>query len=423
MKVAIIGAGFTGLTAAYRLLKKGHSVVIFEKNSRVGGLAMGFKLENWNNSLEHHYHHIFKSDKEIIELANEINEDFKFYRPNTSSYVEGEIFQIDSPINLLKFSKLSIFDRFRMGAVLVYFKFFANYLQLEKFTAHSFLKKAMGNKGYSLLWEPLMKSKFGPYYKDIALSWFYARIKSRTTQLGYPASGFQSFADNLAKKILNLKGEIFLNTEIVSLEEKNNEVMVYVDSKKNYFDKVIVTTPNNLFAKIATQIKPDYKEKLLSFKGIGAINMVLELDQRFFKTNVYWLSICDSKFPFLALVEHTNMISSAFYNNKHLLYIGNYLPENHEYFKLTKEELLKIYDPFLKKFNAHYKKYINSINVFSVPFAQPVVTTNYSLKLLSHKTPIKNVYLANMQQVYPWDRGTNFAVSMGNQVANLVDAS
>jgi len=33
MKIAIIGAGFTGLSAAFELLKKGHEVVVFEENS------------------------------------------------------------------------------------------------------------------------------------------------------------------------------------------------------------------------------------------------------------------------------------------------------------------------------------------------------------------------------------------------------
>jgi len=59
MHVAIIGAGLTGLTAAYELQKKGHSVQIFEKEFLPGGLAMGFQRDNWEWPLEKHYHHIY----------------------------------------------------------------------------------------------------------------------------------------------------------------------------------------------------------------------------------------------------------------------------------------------------------------------------------------------------------------------------
>jgi uncharacterized protein with NAD-binding domain and iron-sulfur cluster len=59
VKVAIIGAGLTGLTAAYQLAQKGHQVVIFEKEYALGGLAAGFKEKDWDWSLEHFYHHFF----------------------------------------------------------------------------------------------------------------------------------------------------------------------------------------------------------------------------------------------------------------------------------------------------------------------------------------------------------------------------
>lgn len=59
MKIAIIGAGFTGLSAAYQLLKQGHKVTIFEKDSQPGGLAVGYQEKKWDWTLEKHYHYWF----------------------------------------------------------------------------------------------------------------------------------------------------------------------------------------------------------------------------------------------------------------------------------------------------------------------------------------------------------------------------
>jgi hypothetical protein len=39
----------------------------------------------------------------------------------------------------------------------------------------------------------------------------------------------------------------------------------------------------------------------------------------------------------------------------------------------------------------------------------------------SFKTPLKNVFLANMEQVYPWDRGTNYAVELGQKIARIAE--
>ena len=147
--------------------------------------------------------------------------------------------------------------------------------------------------------------------------------------------------------------------------------------------------------------------------------MVMELDTPFLPQNVYWLNICDETYPFLAVVEHTHYIDRSHYGGSHIVYVGNYLPSDHRYFTFSDEELLKEYHSSLDSISPGYKKHVQSITVFRVPFAQPIVTKNFSIKILPFQTPLRNVYLANMQQVYPWDRGTNFAVEMGNRVSNL----
>ena len=95
MKIGIIGAGFCGLAAAYYLQKKGHTVTIFERDESPGGLAIGYKEDKWKWTLEQHYHHWFTNDKDILDLAKEINYKVIIKRPITSSYVENKIYQFD----------------------------------------------------------------------------------------------------------------------------------------------------------------------------------------------------------------------------------------------------------------------------------------------------------------------------------------
>ena len=424
MRIGIIGAGLTGLSAALELQKKGYEVHLFEQEPIPGGLAIGFKQKNWEWPLEKHYHHIFTTDTAIRAQAERLNHSFTFSRPNTSSLIDGEILQLDSPLTLLQFKKLSIVERLRMGMVLGYLKYLADWKELEKYKAHEWLPEKLGKRGYTMIWEPLLKTKFGSYYKDISLAWFWARIKARSTELGYPEGGFQTYADVLSNKIIDQGGIIDYETSANLLEEKNKELIISYTNKKGKgqekFDAVLLTIPNVQIQRLVPQLPQDYVTKLKKFQYIGAVNMVLELSAPMLPKDVYWLNICEDNYPFLAVVEHTNFANKSHYDNKYIVYVGKYLAHGHKYFAMNAEQLLAEYDPYLKKLNPNYKKHLLNSFIFKVPFAQPIVTQNFSKEILPFETPIKNVFLANMQQVYPWDRGTNFAVEMGERVASVI---
>src|SRR5258708_2488575 len=304
-----------------------------------------------------------------------------------------------------------------MAAVLGFLRFNPHWQQLEKYKTSEFLPKYMGQNAYQAIWEPQLINKFGEYINDISLAWFWARIKKRTPSLAYPAGGFLQFAKALEGKITNLGGKIVYNTAIESITENKK---ITLGKQYGEFDKLIVTLPSFFFLKLFPRLPENYKQKLMPLKGLGAMTLILRLKQPFFKDNTYWLSVCEKHAPITAIVEHTNFMDKQHYNNEHLVYLGNYLPTNHPYFSMNKEQLLKTFDPFLKQINSNYKENLIGTEVFKVPFAQPIIPINYSTMIPSFETPIKNVYLANMQQVYPWDRGTNYAVELGQKIAKAI---
>lgn len=425
MKVAIIGAGFTGLSAAFELTKKNHDVYVFEKDSYPGGLAIGYKEKQWNWSLEKHYHHWFTNDYSVLNLAKEIDYKVLIQRPKTSVFVKNKIFQLDSPISVLKFPLLSVSEKIRMSSVLGFLKFFPFWKLLEGYKASKVLPKFMGKRSYQMIWEPLFFNKFGNYANGISLAWFWARITKRTPSLAYPEGGFLNFANYLVNQIKKRGGKFYFNTEILEIDRKNEKIILRfkdLSGKIKYgaFDKLIVTTPSFLFLKAAPYLPIEYKKSLGKLKGLGATNLILRLNKPFFNDGTYWLSICDKNAPVMAIVEHTNFMNKKNYNNEYIVYLGNYKPIEHNYFKITKEEMLKLFDPYLKKINPNYSKALIDYELFKAPFAQPIIPINYSKILPKLKTPIKNVYLANIEQVYPWDRGTNYAVELGKKVSTLI---
>ena len=417
MKIAIIGAGFTGLAAGLKLLKAGHQITIFEKDSLPGGLATGFMIPKWQWPLEEYYHHWFTNDNNILALAKEIKYPILTKRPKTSVYVKNKFYKLDSPIDVLKFPELSLFQRLRMGLTIALLKYNPFWKHLEQYKASDFLLKMMGEKPYKILWEPLFIKKFGLFAQDISIAWFWARIVKRTSSLAYPQGGFLEFANAISSQIQKKGGKFLFKTQVGKIAAQENNTIKVNDLT---FDKVIVTLPSFAFAQITPQLSTAYKQKLLDLEGLGTTNLVLRLRKPFFQDKTYWLNICDTSFPLTAIVEHTNFMDKKYYNNEHLVYLGNYLPNNHPFMNMDKNDLLKIYNPLLTKINKTYKSHLIDTHLFSDPFAQPIIPINYSKIIPPFKTPLENIYLANMQQVYPWDRGTNYAVELGEKVADVI---
>lgn len=420
MRIGIIGAGFTGLSAAYKLSKKGHLVCVFERDAKPGGLAVGFKKMGWKWSVEKAYHHWFTNDSFILNLVKEIGHNVKIFRPRTDILVNGEIFRFDSPKSILSFPYLSIASKLKFGMAIIYLKFLNDYSKLGGKTALSWIRRNLSDEISDLVWEPLFEGKFGKFKDKISLIWFWARIKKRTPKLAYPVGGFDAFAESLHKKIVQRGGRIFLETCVEEIRTASNKITVQTSRGVYTFDKVIVTSPTFLFAKIAKKLPVKYVKKITRIDHLHALSMMLILRKPFMK-NTYWLNITDKKWPFLVIVEHTNFISSANYNKEHIVYIGCYLPDGHNFLSMKKNQLLKLFDPCLKKINPDYRKYLKSVEIFVGPFAQPIMTTDYLDKKPDFETPLKNVYLANLDMVYPWDRGTNYAIELGQEVARKID--
>ncbi len=422
MDIAIIGGGFTGLAAAYEVAKKGHTVTVFEKEAYLGGLAYGFKEKSWSWHIEAAYHHLFTNDRHIMALIQELGLTDKLIikRPVTSTLWHGSMYQLDSPIHLLLFPGLSLIDKIRTAGILAFLKFFPLWKLLEHITAERLLTSVGGINAWKILWEPLLYGKFGTYAPHIAASWFWARIVKRTPSLCYISGGFHTLVTALEQAIIKNDGTILTSTTIKSVTKTaNNTLLVTWNNQKQTFDRVLITTPTPLVAKIVPIIPASYLRTLHTIPHTFAQTLIVETDRPILK-NVYWLNVTDRSFPFLAAVAHTNFMSAKNYGGHHLTYFGNYLPQGHPYLSMTKEQLLKKFLPYIKRLAHDLRFTIYNLQLFVGPYAQPIHQLRYSDHIPPIATPVDGVYLANMDFVVPWDRGTNYAVELGQRAAKII---
>ncbi len=427
-KIGIVGGGYTGLSLAYTLSKAGYEVSIFEKDNQVGGLAGSFDVEN--TQLEKFYHHWFTNDQHVMDLIKDLGlESEIMIRPTrTGMYYSNNFFKLSSPLDLLKFNALPFISRIRLGFVVLAVRLVKDWRKLESKTAIEWLKGICGEKAYQVVWEPLLKGKFGRYAEQISAVWFWNKLKLRggsrgekgKENLAYFRGGFAALANKVKAEIVKNNGQIYLNSDVQSV--KGNKAIALADGQELLFDKVILTTPLPISAQLLKDtFNQDYINQLNRINYIGNVCLVLQLNRSL--SEIYWLNVNDPDFPFVGIIEHTNFEPPASYNGKHIIYMSKYLPTDEALYQMKDQEVLDFTIPFIKRmFPDFNENWIDAFHVWREPYSQPLVEKNYSQIIPSWKSPIDDILINSMAQIYPEDRGTNYAIREGKKMAEQIIA-
>jgi len=340
----------------------------------------------------------------------------------------GKLYPFGTPQQLLKFTPLPFWERIWFGLQALYLGKVNNWEKYESITAAGWMRKYSGPAIWKVIWEPLLKGKFGRYYDQVAMAWLWARIHTRASsrkgakeKLGYFKGGFEVFHKTLADATRQSGVAINLKTPLNRILTQNGSFNgIEAGGQEKKYDRLVFSAATPLFLKTCLELPEEYKKRMTQLEFLCAQCLSLVMKKKF--SDMYWVNIADSDIPILALIEHTNFAPMNWYQGKHLMYVGNYLPQDHKYFEKKKEEIFAELFPYLQKINPAFDaSQVEEYYLFQDLYAQPVVPLHYSKVKPGYQTPIENVYLANMALVYPQDRGTNFAVDVGNKVAQLID--
>jgi protoporphyrinogen oxidase len=431
-RTAVIGAGFSGLSAALELARRGIAVTVVEADPEVGGLAGSFDVNG--ERLEKFYHHWFTNDRHVGDLVDELGErDRIVYRPTrTGMYFANRIFRLSSPADVLKFSPLPLVDRVRLGILALRARGVKDWRALESETAEEWLIRLGGERVYRVVWEPLLEGKFGPYASRVSAVWFWnklklrggSRAKSGAEMLAYYRGGFAALADRLAHEVTSLGGDIRLSTPARGLVVDDGHVRgIETDDGVIDADAVIATPALPIVADLVAPHAPQqWVDSLRRIEYLANVCVVLELDRSL--SDTYWLNVNDPGFPFVGVIEHTNFEPASTYGGRHIVYLSKYLPESAELYRMPNDEVLDYCIPHLARmFPAFERAWVRDHHVWRARYSQPIVGKHYSKLIPATETPIGGVYLSTMAQVYPEDRGTNYAIRDGRRVGRYVAAA
>ena len=452
MKVAVLGGGMTGLTCAYRLGGQGHRCDVYERWPGLGGQAATMDLGE-GLPLERYYHHLFTSDREIAALYDELGlqDEIAYLPASTAFFAGGRVWPFTTPLDLLRFGVLPLRSRVRLGLeVLRLQRGPDDPRPYEDVTAREWIVDRLGEPVWQHLWGPLLRGKFGDRADDVAMVWLWRKLvlrrqvadrQARTERLGWPRHSWQLLFDRLAAEIRRAGGRVLIDRPAMRLDRDGDGLVVtagapdsfrrgldpaaYAPDGQARYDAIVATVPNPVFEGLLgpglrAELPGGYAERLRSIAYHAALCLVLVLDRPF--TSTYWMNIADD-LPFIGVIEHTNWVSPSHYGGRHILYVANYVAPDSPLLDLDADALLEHYLDGLRRIQpAFAPEQVRERWIFREPHAQPIVDVGYRRRIPPLDTGVPGLWLANTTQVYPEDRGTNYAVRLGNLVAEAVGA-
>ena len=427
----MIGAGVAGLVAAYRLTRAGHAVDVYERWPGLGGQAATIDVGG-GHRLERYYHHLFTTDRHIASLYQELGLEIEWRPSSVAMFAHGRQWPFTTPLDLLRFGPLPPLSRVRMGAAVVALQRLANdHAPYERVTARRWIEKWMGRAAYREVWGPMLRGKFGDRADEIAMVWLWSKLRlrrgedAREEKLGYPVGSWEPLFEALRERIEAGGGRVLVDRPAVRIApgfevtygaagsfRAGHDPRRFEPAGAERYDRVLATVPNDLFARLA-----DLPAAPIEY--FAALCLLIELDRRF--SPYYWTNVADRELPFVGLVEHTNFVEPERYGGRRFLYVANYLEQGHELLALDADALLERYTPGLRAINPAFdRSWVRASWLHREPAAQPIVTVGYHERIPPLQTPVAGLVLANTTQVYREDRGTNYAVRLGDEAARAV---
>jgi protoporphyrinogen oxidase len=429
--VVIVGGGFTGLTAAYVLSKQGHRVRVIESDSTVGGLAGTFQFSD-GVRLEKFYHHWFNNDVYVPELVKELGMegDVVTLPTRTGMYFNGRMWKLSTPMDLLRFTALSFVDRIRLGLLVLQVRRIKDWRTIEHLSIREWLESLCGKNVYRVVWEPLITSKFSVYAEAVNAVWMWKKLVLRGStrnnkggeELAYFKGGFGRLSEAMVAAIERAGGEVSVGETVTGVRAEGSQLLALRTNCGEVSGRQFLFTPAfpiiaGFFEGVADAA---WLTSLRRVRYLGNMCLVLRLTKSLSET--YWLNVNDPGFPFVGVIEHTNFDTPEHYKGTHIAFLSRYLAVEDPAWSYSDDQYVDFALARLKRmFPAMDRSWVVEHRVWRVEYAQPVTERNYSHYVPGRDTPFENAFISTMAQIYPEDRGTNYAIREARLIGKKIN--
>ncbi len=396
---------------------------VWEKEKTLGGLAGSFRTENF--TVEKFYHHIFRRDQDLQMLIRDVGlEDEIVWQPAaTGAYYFRQPYRLSSPIDLLRFTPLPFVDRLRLGWMTVQAKSVKDWRKLDDISAKDYICRTAGQRVYNVVWAPLFHGKFGKHAERVSAAWLWSKLidrgGSRNSQghelLGYLQGSMGRMFEAIAQYLRDRGHQLHTGHAVERLIGREGVVTALETAEGRFAtDVVLGCTQLPDLAELLPEQENVYQNALQTIDFLANVCLVLTLNRPL--SEFYWTNVTETETPFVGIIEQSNWARKSDFNHKSLVYISAYVDGDDPRLAMEAEALIERYLPAVKKMFPHFSPAaVEHSAIWTAQYAQPIVHTGYRHSVPDIQTPISNLFVSSMAQIYPHDRQMSNGVALAKK--------
>lgn len=407
MRIGIIGGGLMGMAIAARVAASGHRTVLFERAPQPGGLATwhDFGPFTWDRF----YHVILPTDSELIAFIGELGLEGELHWTPTQTgyYVDRHFYSLSSNIDFLRFPPLSLWNKFRLAATIIYCSRISDWRALEQVTVEDWLVRTCGRSTFEKFWKPLLLAKLGVNYKRVSAVFIWSYIKrlfsardasAQKEHLGYVSGGYHRVFRQVESRIAASGGEIRLRSVVEAVRPGRDRGMeIRCDGGSEPFDKVIFTGPTNVLRDTAHPALVDVPAGGRDVEYLGVVCMAVVTRRPF--TPYYVLNIGDETVPFTGVIGMSTVVDSGQTAGLHLTYLPKYVLSTDPLLGASDDDIRRSFLPALSAMYPDIEdKGVESVHINRAVKVQPLQVLGYSSLVQPARTRHPDFYVVNTAQ-------------------------
>ncbi len=419
----IIGAGFSGLSAAYHLCEQRRRCVVIDPNPSLGGLVASHKFDTF--SIEKFYHHLQRRDDHTAEMMQRlgIGHLLKWLPASNAYLADNRLYPLNNPLDILCFQLLSLKDKWRLAQLVRNVDKIDNLNEIDDLSVEEWITKTSSADVYRNFFAPLIHSKFGKEAANISAAWMVGRIRFRSHRslrgetLGYVVGGFQQLVDALHSHLQN-RCQFFMQQRVLRISRNKAGIFTVQTGTQVFQGRSVITTisPKTLLEIIDWPDEERQRLQHLPFQKVICVTLGI----RHKVHPYYWCNIANPEVSFAVLLEHTN-----FYRDPHyppaLLYLANYCSSEQDFiWQMQDDEIVEAYKLSLNRFFAVKDADILWWKLARADAAGLIYRRGILKQIPAATTSIAGLYTIGLMRSFP-ERSINDSIKQGHEAATLAN--
>lgn len=399
MKIAVIGAGPAGMTAAYQLAKHTPHVDVYEAGPKVGGLAKTIDL--WNQKVDLGPHRFFSSDTRVNELWLEVaGKDYEMVDRLTRIYYKKKFFHYPlKPADALK--NLGVIEA---GACVVsYGRERMSPTELDG-SFETWVVNRFGKRLFNIFFKTYSEKLWGIKCSELDADFAAQRIKKLSLweamknaftggkgnkhktlvdQFAYPVGGTGMIYERMETFVKEKGGNVFLNTpvkRVLASEGKVNSLEL-MDGEVREYDHIISSMPITQLVSRLPDVPEDVTEAAKGLKFRNTVLIYLNVQAKdLFPDN--WLYVHSADLQMGRLTNFRNWVPQLYEGQEStILTLEYWCYDYDDFWKKDDNDLIELAKKEVRETGLVKDAEITEGFVYRIPKCYPVYYRGYKENL------------------------------------------